>query len=96
MTTESKYTGLTFARQCDECKQGMNEGYVICNGEQYYCTDECLHKHFTHEQWYELHENGDGESYYSAWEEDEHEYKQMPDGTLEEIERPDENIEEIE
>jgi hypothetical protein len=34
---------IKFARQCSCCKKGMNDGYVINGGEEYYCTNECLH-----------------------------------------------------
>jgi hypothetical protein len=39
--------GVKFARQCSECKKGMNSGYIIGNGDEYYCSDECLHKEYT-------------------------------------------------
>jgi hypothetical protein len=86
MNTKNNYTGITYARQCDECRKGMNDGYVICNGEGYYCTDECLHKHYTEEQWNEMYNDDDGESYYTEWDKDDHMYRELADGTLEEIE----------
>ena len=36
---------LKFARKCDECSKGMNEGYIIENGMQHYCSDKCLNTH---------------------------------------------------
>ena len=33
-----KENGIKYARKCDKCNNGMNEGYIIGNGE-YYCTD---------------------------------------------------------
>lgn len=71
---------------CDECKTPMNEGYVVFGGEQYYCTEECLHKHYTKEEWDELYEDG-GDSYWTEWEQDDANYK-LVNGQLIEIENP--------
>lgn len=38
-------------RICDECGKLMVEGYCIDGGMEYYCSDECLHKNYTREQW---------------------------------------------
>jgi hypothetical protein len=38
-------------RICDECGKIMVEGYCIDGGMEYYCSDECLHKNYTREQW---------------------------------------------
>ena len=59
-----------YARYCDKCKKGMNEGYVIGGGTEYYCSDECLHKDITPEEWDELYDDGEGDSYWTDWEEE--------------------------
>ena len=41
---------IKYARKCSECGRGMNEGYVV-GGDNYYCSEDCLHKHFTPEEW---------------------------------------------
>lgn len=56
-------------RKCDECGADMREGYCIDNGREYYCTEECLHKHYTPEEWEELYDDSEGDSYWTAWEE---------------------------
>lgn len=61
---------MTYARQCTACGAGMNEGYVINDGVSYYCSDECLHKHITPAEFDELHDDGDGDSYWTEWEDD--------------------------
>jgi len=63
-----------YARECDECGKGMNEGYLIDNGYKYYCSDECLHKNMTPEEWLELYNDGDGDSCWTTWDEDLDEY----------------------
>jgi hypothetical protein len=63
-----------YARECDECGKGMNEGYLIDNGYKYYCSDECLHKNMTPEEWTELYNDGDGDSCWTTWDEDPDEY----------------------
>lgn len=55
-------------RICSECKEKMIEGYCINSGEEYYCSDKCLHKHYTEEEWLDMYEDG-GDSYYTEWEE---------------------------
>ncbi len=60
--------GIRYARKCSECGRGMNEGYVIDGGCEHYCSDYCLHKHVTHEEFLELYDDGDGDSYYTEWE----------------------------
>ena len=62
-----------YARTCDECGKGMNEGYYIECGE-YYCSDVCLHKNMTPEEWDELYNDGDGDSCWTTWDEAPDEY----------------------
>ena len=58
-----------FARNCTACSAGMNEGYHIGgNGIEYYCSDACLHTEITHEEYMELYDDGEGDSYWTAWE----------------------------
>lgn len=47
-------------RRCTECSKPMKEGYLVGQGAQYYCSDECLHKHYTLQEWNRLCcQNGD-------------------------------------
>lgn len=55
-------------RICNECGKQMNKGYCVRGGEEYYCCDECLHKHYTEEEWNKLYENTE-ETYWTEWEE---------------------------
>ena len=59
-----------FARECTACGKGMNEGYCIEGGIEYYCSDACLHTEITPEEWLELYNDGEGDSYYTDWSED--------------------------
>lgn len=52
-------------RICSCCGLLMFSGYVINAGEEYYCSSNCLGKHYTSEQWNEMY--GD-DSYYTVWE----------------------------
>ena len=56
-------------RICSECKEKMTEGYCIDAGLEYYCSDECLHKHYTKEEYLEMYD--DGNSYWTEWEDEE-------------------------
>lgn len=37
-------------RFCDDCGKPFEEGYCL-DAEEYYCSEECLHKHYTRGQW---------------------------------------------
>jgi hypothetical protein len=45
----------------------MSEGYVIEGGEEYYCSDECLHTRYSPEEWSEMYSD-EGDSYWTEWE----------------------------
>lgn len=51
---------------CSERGAFMQKGYCIRNGEEYYCSDECLHEHYTEQEWSEMYEDG-GENYWTEW-----------------------------
>jgi hypothetical protein len=48
--SESLKESVEPTRKCSECGKGMEQGYVVDDGHQYFCSDECLHKHYTEEQ----------------------------------------------
>lgn len=50
-------------RTCDECGKPMKQGYCIDAGREYYCSDRCLHVHYTPEEREELYNDGDSDSY---------------------------------
>lgn len=60
-----------YERICHECGKPMNSGYCVANGEEYYCSDECLHKHYTEEEWAAACNNTNSDSYWTEWEEKE-------------------------
>lgn len=55
-------------RRCDKCGKPMKEGYVIAGGLEYYCSDKCLHEFYTEEEFLNMYDNGNGESYWTEWE----------------------------
>ena len=54
-------------RVCSECGKLMQEGYCIEGGVEYYCNDDCLHKHLTSEEYNELYDDGNGDTYWTQW-----------------------------
>lgn len=62
---------MNIVRKCSQCGKEMNEGYCIHDVEVYYCSDECLEQNMTHEEFLELYANGEGDSYYTEWEEED-------------------------
>lgn len=61
-------------RVCDECGKPMIEGYVV-DGCDTYCSDECLHKHLSDEEYKELYDDGNGDTYWTTWFENSKTYK---------------------
>ena len=61
-------------RICDECGKPMIEGYVV-DGCDAYCSDECLHKHLSDEEFASCYDNGEGDTYWTTWYEDFITYK---------------------
>lgn len=53
----------TEGRNCSKCHKVMNDGYIV--GDEYYCSDECLHKVYTEEQYRQLYNND--VAYYTEW-----------------------------
>jgi hypothetical protein len=83
---EEVVKGDKYARKCDKCGQGMNEGYFIGGGVEYYCTDTCLHKVYTHKEWIEeMYLFGSDENYWTEWEDIEDYQYQIINGILEEL-----------
>ena len=58
------------ARICSECGEPMKQGYCIDGGSEYYCSDDCLHKHYTPEEREEMYNDGNSESYRTEREDD--------------------------
>ena len=69
-----------YARKCSRCGKLMNKGYVIDNGCEYYCSEECLSKVMTLEEYDKLYNKGEGDSYYTEWE-DVDDFQYYEDGT---------------
>ncbi len=61
-------------RVCYECGRPMIEGYVV-DGCDTYCSEECLHKHITDEEFDELFDEGNGDTYWTTWYENSKTYK---------------------
>ena len=58
---------LQHSRCCSHCGKSMYEGFCIENGAEYYCSEECLHKHLSEEEYNELYDEGRGDSYWTSW-----------------------------
>jgi hypothetical protein len=54
-------------RICSVCNDLMFEGYCIEGGEAYYCSDECRDTEMTQEQFEELYDDSDGDTYWTQW-----------------------------
>jgi hypothetical protein len=78
----------TFARKCSHCGKVFNEGFLVNQGDEYYCSTKCLHKHYTPKEWEQMSKDVDefGEpidndfNYWTVWE-DEDDMQYYADGT---------------
>jgi len=66
---ESLAERLDCFRVCEECGKPMIEGYIV-EGDTHYCSNECLLKHFTWEEYLEQYNDGEGDSFWTTWYED--------------------------
>lgn len=64
---ESLSNHLDCLRVCDECGRPMVDGFVFESGE-HYCSEECLYKHVSPEEYIKLYEEGD--SSWTTWFDD--------------------------
>ena len=60
-------------RICDECGEPMIEGFVV-DGCCTYCSEECLHKHISKEDFNNSYDNGNGDTYWTTWYENSNIY----------------------
>ena len=58
---------LDCLRICSICHHPMIEGYCIDDGREHYCSDECLHHDYTDEEFNEMNDDGNGNSYWTVW-----------------------------
>lgn len=52
-------------RKCTVCGESILEGYCIHDGEEYFCSDDCLHAYYSEEEYEELCELD--EAYWTTW-----------------------------
>ena len=57
----------TEGRSCEKCGKHLTAGYVINDGEEYYCSDKCLHTKYTDSEYSGMYL--DDNAYYTTWEE---------------------------
>ena len=80
---EEVVKGDKYARCCNCCGNGMNEGYFA--EYEYFCSTECLFTEFPFAVWQKLSEDENDSYYWTQWE-DESDYQyQFIDGKLEEM-----------
>lgn len=62
------YMSHWLPRTCSECKEWMSDWYCIENGSEYYCSDKCLHKHYSNIEYQEMYDDWNWDSYWTEWE----------------------------
>lgn len=56
-------------RRCTECHKIITSGFMIHDGDEYYCSTTCLRCNYTPNEWREMYESEQG--YWTDWEDDE-------------------------
>lgn len=54
---------------CAECYKPMVQGFTLYDDAAHYCSEACLTKHISMERYLELYDDGDGDCYWTEWEE---------------------------
>lgn len=54
-------------RLCAECGTPMQEGFYFESDGTQYCSEACLTKVITWEDYLAIHDNGDGDAYWTDW-----------------------------
>lgn len=54
-------------RTCSKCNKDFEEGYYAEGN--YYCSDECLLKDYTPEEWTTAHQENSDENYWTVFDE---------------------------
>ena len=54
-------------RLCSECGVPMQEGFYFESDAAQYCSEECLTKVITWEEYLEIHDGGYGDAYWTEW-----------------------------
>lgn len=54
-------------RLCSQCGTPMHEGFYFESDATQYCSEECLTKVITWEDYLLMHDNGDGDAYWTDW-----------------------------
>ncbi len=57
-------------RICNQCDEELiDDGYVIDDGTEYYCSEKCLHERIGEKEYLELY--NEGLAYWTTFEEEE-------------------------
>lgn len=54
-------------RLCSQCGTLMQEGFYFESDATQYCSEWCLTQVITWEEYLEIHDNGDGDAYWTDW-----------------------------
>jgi len=54
-------------RFCSECGTAMDEGFCFESDTTLYCSEKCLTKVITWDEYLEIHDNGNGDAYWTDW-----------------------------
>jgi len=75
---------VKFHARCCKCNTGMNAGFYAGNLNLYYCSEPCLHRDFTPEEWQKLCDDANDpeewgqadDCYYTEWDEEDEDNKE--------------------
>jgi len=56
-------------RICGVCKKEITEGFCIGDGDEYFCSEECLNKCYSDKEYNRMYD--DGLAYWTTWEDED-------------------------
>ena len=55
-------------RFCSQCESPMQEGFYFESDGTQYCSEDCLTKVISLEEYLKIYDNGKGDAYWTSWE----------------------------
>ena len=56
-------------RHCSQCESPMQRGFYFESDGTQYCSKECLTNVISWEEYLKIHDDGNGDAYWTSWEE---------------------------
>lgn len=72
-----------YYRKCDNCSKGMSKGYILFQGDMYFCSDDCVGKHFEDKKAFTTLEDWNNNGPGLTWKEFQDSWDELDDNSYE-------------